>query len=511
MRRHRTLVTSAVAVLAFGLAVLAGFATVLAGKNRELDVKNTELAGKNEELDRQRQRAERREAMAIEAVKKFRDAVQSNAELKNRPELDALRKVLLAEPLEFFGKLKDELQSDRDTRPDALAKLAGAGRDLAITTEEIGRVPDADPLVHRVDRHPRAARPRPARGRSRTGAAWPRATTDSAALLRRDGPAGRGDGIVPPRAGDPRGRWRETIPPTSAIPAPAGPTPAAASAPAARHGPAGRGDGVLSRGDARSASGLAREHPDVAGYRNELAGSAQQHRACCLGDGPARRGAGVYRRALEIRERLAREHPKSPSTRPSLAGSHHNIGLLLTELDRPAEALESFRRELAIRERLALEEPSVTEYQSDLAHALNGTGYMLDVMGRKAEALRIAPSGAGDPRAAGRRQSRRHRAPQRPGPQPHQHRQPARRDGPSGPRRWRPIGRAQATLEQLVRENPAVPAYRIALGAVTSTKWPPSRWNWATGNRRGSGWCRRSLATDRPWRPCPTTRGTWPA
>ena len=178
MRRHRALVTSASAALAFGLAVLAGFAAVLAGKNRELDAKNNELAGKNRELDRERRRAERREGLAIEAVKKFRDAVQSNAELKNRSDLDSLRKVLLAEPLEFFGRLKDELRSDRDTHPDALAKLAEAGRDLAITTEEIGRVPDAirsysesiDILERLVREQPGRGRvsPRPGRGPPRT-------------------------------------------------------------------------------------------------------------------------------------------------------------------------------------------------------------------------------------------------------------------------------------------------------------------------------------------------------
>ena len=105
MRRHRTLVISSASVLIFGLAGLTGFAAVLAGKNRELDQKNIELAGKyreldvrnlelgskngeldaqNLELDRQRQRAERRETLAIDAVSKFRDAVESNPELKNR-------------------------------------------------------------------------------------------------------------------------------------------------------------------------------------------------------------------------------------------------------------------------------------------------------------------------------------------------------------------------------------------------------------------------------------------
>jgi tetratricopeptide (TPR) repeat protein len=128
MRRHRTFMTSTTALLVFGLATLSVFATVLAGKNQE--------------LDRQRQRAEQREALAIDALKKFRDAVEDNPDLKNRPELDALRKALLQEPLKFFRDLRDRLQTDRDTRPDALTKLADANFDLARTTAEIGSIPD---------------------------------------------------------------------------------------------------------------------------------------------------------------------------------------------------------------------------------------------------------------------------------------------------------------------------------------------------------------------------------
>ncbi len=43
MLRHRTLVTSTAAVLAFGVVSLVGFATILAGKNRDLDTRNKDL------------------------------------------------------------------------------------------------------------------------------------------------------------------------------------------------------------------------------------------------------------------------------------------------------------------------------------------------------------------------------------------------------------------------------------------------------------------------------------
>ncbi len=45
--------------------------------------------------NRERGRAEAREQMAIDAVKRFRDAVTENAELKNNPALEPLRKTLL--------------------------------------------------------------------------------------------------------------------------------------------------------------------------------------------------------------------------------------------------------------------------------------------------------------------------------------------------------------------------------------------------------------------------------
>ena len=148
--RHRTLVTSTAAVLILSVVGLAGFIMILAGKNTELaersqalDAKNTQLLSKNLEVDRQWQRAEERERLAIDAVKKFRDAVQANSELKNRPELDGLRKELLKEPMEFFRKLREQLQSGHDTRPESMAKLASANLDLHNTTREIGSAADA--------------------------------------------------------------------------------------------------------------------------------------------------------------------------------------------------------------------------------------------------------------------------------------------------------------------------------------------------------------------------------
>ncbi len=357
MRRHRTLVTSSVSVLIFGLAGLAGFATVLAGKNGELDAKNIELAGKNRELDarnvelagkngeldaknleleKQRQLAERRETLAIDAVRKFRDAVESNPELKNRRELDGLRKALLKEPLAFFGKLRDDLQRDRDTQPGALARLADANYELARTTEEIGSAPDAI-----------------------------RSYSESVALHEQLGRAG----------------------------------PTAESCQyhlAASHNHLG----VLFRATGRPAEAMesyrrsaaafermARDRPTVVQYEDDVAG-------CYLNMGNLLRAMGQpagaiesYRKGLVVFERLEREHPANTQVRLDLAVSHMNIGNVQSDMGRRDEALASCRRALPIYERLVAENPGVHDYESGLAGDLDNIGSQLSAMGHHAEAL----------------------------------------------------------------------------------------------------------------------------
>jgi hypothetical protein len=91
----------------------------------------------------QRSRAEKREEQAIDAVKRFGDAVTNNPELKNNPSLESLRKALLKEPLAFFGSLRTGLEADADTNSASIARLAEAAHDYAHITEEIGDKEDS--------------------------------------------------------------------------------------------------------------------------------------------------------------------------------------------------------------------------------------------------------------------------------------------------------------------------------------------------------------------------------
>ncbi len=130
------LAASIAASLLLGGIGLAAFTTAL-------DRQKNALARANADLKRQRERAEANEAAAIDAVKRFHDAVANNPELKDNLKLEPLRKALLNEPLAFFRSLRDRLQADGQTTPEALARLASASFKLGNLTAEIGDKQDA--------------------------------------------------------------------------------------------------------------------------------------------------------------------------------------------------------------------------------------------------------------------------------------------------------------------------------------------------------------------------------
>ena len=82
-RKHRTLVTTAAAVLLVAAAAFALVATQQSAHARDINRKNGDLTRANTALDFQRKKSERREMLAIDAVKRFSDAITKNAVLKN--------------------------------------------------------------------------------------------------------------------------------------------------------------------------------------------------------------------------------------------------------------------------------------------------------------------------------------------------------------------------------------------------------------------------------------------
>ncbi len=268
-------------------------------------------------------RAQDRERMAIDAVKRFRDAVANEAELRNAPALDGLRKRLLKEPLSFFRTLRDRLQADRDSRPESLERMAQAGFELGGMSGEIGDKEDAlaayrEALAIRqrlVDADPTVTAYR---------AELPRCYNRIAHSL------------------------HETGKPAEAV----GAYETALS--------------ILEK--------LAEADPSVTGYQSQLAAN-HSNLAVVLGmTGERVEALKADKTALAIRTKLAADNPGFAQFQHELASSHNNIGVTLAKDGDPILALRSYKAALLIFEKLVESNPSSTRYRSDLARAHGNIG-----------------------------------------------------------------------------------------------------------------------------------------
>jgi serine/threonine-protein kinase len=330
MRRHRTAVTA---------ATLAGIMLIGAlglGYWRET-VYSASLTKLNYSLDAQRRRAEDREQEAIAAVQRFGEVVSKNPDLKNRPELDSLRKQLLKEPLSFFKSLRTRLLDDRETRSEALASLASACFELGRLTDEIGDKQDAltvyrESLAIRqklADANPTNAQFHRDLGHSEN---------DIGSLL------------------------RETASATEALRS------------------YERARAIRQR--------LADANATVAEFQSDLAASHNNIAVVLTATGSPAEALRSYERARAIRQRLADANPTVTQLQSLLAASHNNIGNQLSVIGRPADALRSHERALAIWQNLADANPAVTQYQSDVARSLNNIGLLQRATGQVAPAMR---------------------------------------------------------------------------------------------------------------------------
>jgi tetratricopeptide (TPR) repeat protein len=321
-RKHRTLVTSAAAMLLLGLLGSVGFAAVVTAKNRE--------------LARQTQRAEAREKMAIDAVKRFRDAVVEEPMLKSNKALEALRKRLLKEPLAFFRLLREQLQGDQETRPEALARLAEAAHDYAHVSQEIGDIEDSlRSHVESLAIWEKLTREQPAKAEYQRGLAT---IEDCRATMLSD--TGHPDQAL------------ESY---------------------------GKALAIFER--------LARENPSVTEFQSDLALSHNNIGLLQSDTGHPDRALESHGKALAIRERLARENPSVTKFQSDLAKSHNGIGGVQRATGHPDQALESCGKALAIQDRLARENPSVTMFQIDLAIFHNNIGLLQSATGHPDQAL----------------------------------------------------------------------------------------------------------------------------
>ncbi len=282
-------------------------------KQRRIAVKEKQKAETSEALAKaQRSRAEEREQQAIDAVKRFRDAVAGNPELKNSSALEGLRKRLLNEPLAFFKALRDRLQADGDTRPDSLKRLARASFDLGELTEEIGDQRDAV-TAHRENL-----------------AIWRK--------LAEAAPSDHGAQMELARAHHYVGSLLHSI---------------------------GREDDALNEHDASLAicRKLVHDNPSNSKYQAALAACHIEIANVLDFAGNPAKAMEAYKSALVILRTLVDENPQDTKLRTDLAATHYNIGHVHGTNGNMAEARKAFEAALVIQQKLADENPTAAAFQ----------------------------------------------------------------------------------------------------------------------------------------------------
>ncbi len=397
VRKHRTLATTAGVLTLSILLGTAGFSVILGSKNRELDSKNSaldvangELSARNEALastnlalDQQRRRAEERELTAIDAVKRFRDAVVESEELMNDPALESLRAALLKQPIVFFQKLRQQLESDKETRPESLNRLSAATFDLGSLNEEIGDKQDAiDAYRQSIAVTTQLAEREPSQTEHQaqlaicflnlgnlqrdTGQYHPALDSyESALSIQRK--------LVATRPADLEFRYDLSLMvenvgilkyymglPDAAL--------------------------VAFQECLSIRQRLVDETPGSNEYEGDLA-MIQSNLASLLSEtGKPELSMPLYEAAIALTKKQD-ESSLSLRDRSNLALFHSNLGSTLTELDRLDEAHRQQLEALKIREELVATHPTVTSYQRDLASTYDSLGHNLEKRGQLKEAV----------------------------------------------------------------------------------------------------------------------------
>lgn len=397
-RKHKTLVTSAAAVLVAAVVALSAISTVLTQARDQLAAKNVELDSAyakvlqtnqaltlaNAAIDQQRRRSEGREQQAIQAVKRFRDAVAGDPTLKNALELQPLRKRLLQEPLAFFTALRNELLADRDTSPEALGRLGSAAYELGQLTDSIDDKQNALVAFNEAasifqsftESHPEDERGRRmlADSLQQIGSILTETGQLKGALERLEQVAAIRERLAEIHPDDIslRAELAFTRICIATVHYNTGkPVAALADYEAARTAL----ESCLSADPAhtRSRELLARAHDGIASVRRDL--------------GEPERALEAYNHCLRLRQKLRDEDPTNPQNWASLARSHNNRALVLRETGKLAESLREFELARDQQRGLADQFPSTTLYQSDLGITESNIGLNLRDLGRIPDAI----------------------------------------------------------------------------------------------------------------------------
>jgi tetratricopeptide (TPR) repeat protein len=120
---------------------------------------------------------------------------------------------------------------------------------------------------------------------------------------------------------------------------------------------------------------LVRAYPLVRGYQEDLATSYNRLGGVWINEHRPNEAKSAILQALDIWEKLTHAHPANTDYQDKLASSHYQLGMLystsqpgiLFPISQREEAVAAFKEAIAIREKLAREHPAVPRYREYLA------------------------------------------------------------------------------------------------------------------------------------------------
>lgn len=321
-KRNRTTVS----VIASSFVVITLFSMITAGllgrKNSELANKNNVINRQLTELARQNVIIERREKMAVEAVKQYADAVSENEQLKNREELEDLRKNLLKAPIEFFRRLNDELRSENDTRPDSVFSLSEGITELAHLTDAISDRTDAR-----------------------------NSYAEAVRLLQELSANDPANDLY-------RARLASALTSLGLAEAALGNNTAA---------------GLNHRKSIEEFEKMIKAHPNENGYQNGLAGVFNSLGNLERDTGNQDEARNNYQQSIALRESLVKSDPNNLELQNALARSLANLSYIDLNLGKLEQARTTYNKSISISESIVKSKPEMIQYRDDLALALINT------------------------------------------------------------------------------------------------------------------------------------------
>jgi eukaryotic-like serine/threonine-protein kinase len=329
-RRHRSATLAAGAALVL-IAAAAVLAAVLIDEARGRA--GRALAAERRALDserRARESAQAQTALAMDAIREYYTGVGRDV-LLSQPEMKALRATLLRAPLDFYGRLRSNLEASGQDDPDTLARLAEADYNL-------GRLA--------IDARSNEAAIAPLR--------------QAEALQRR---------LVALRPADPEFAFRLATTLTLL---------------GGRYAQTGRmEDGKAAHAEAMAiCERYARDRPDQPRFENLLAENLQLMADWSWDIGELDRARAYYERAVAIGLRLVRDHPSVIEYADKLAASQNNVHILYAMIGRTREAEASLLASTAIRERQVRRDPGDDEARSNLSSCYQNLGSFYHNTGR---------------------------------------------------------------------------------------------------------------------------------